>query len=204
MSADESTRESDYWREPTDFPGYRVSRDGRLQSRRSRRPLGQGNGSAVAMRDEWRDLKAILLPNGYLTARFRIDGRKYAVSKYVHRLVLELFVGPKPEGMEEVRHLNGVKTDNRVENLAWGTKKENWVDMRRHGTYPHGSRHGIAKLTEEKVMEILHLLTDGRTHSSISKLYGVCPATITFIAKRQTWVHVSEEYDRQCHAVSGS
>lgn len=45
----------------------------------------------------------------------------------VHRLVCEAFHGPPPEG-HEVRHLNGDRLDNRRENLAWGTRKENAAD----------------------------------------------------------------------------
>ena len=53
---------------------------------------------------------------------------------YVHALVAEAFVGPRPEGAV-CRHLNGNSRDNRPENLAWGTQAENIQDMHRHGTY---------------------------------------------------------------------
>lgn len=69
--------------------------------------------------------------------------------KYVHRLVLETFVG-KPEEHQETRHLNGVRTDNRLENLAWGTSSENNFDIVRHGNHIHASRetckHGHQKI----------------------------------------------------------
>lgn len=54
-------------------------------------------------------------------------------SCYVHALVLEAFVGPRPAGMH-VRHLNGNSLDNRLENLRWGTPAENAQDRVRHGT----------------------------------------------------------------------
>ena len=57
--------------------------------------------------------------------------------EYVHRLVLETFVGPRPDGME-ARHLNGDCQDNRVENLIWGTPLENGADKIRH--HPNCSR----------------------------------------------------------------
>jgi hypothetical protein len=52
--------------------------------------------------------------------------------RYVHVLVLEAFVGPRPHGAV-VRHLNGDNQDNRLENLAWGTALENARDRVNHG-----------------------------------------------------------------------
>lgn len=59
---------------------------------------------------------------------------------YVHRLVLEAFVGPCPPGMEGA-HGNGRHTDNRPENLRWATHRENVADAVKHGTHgrPIGS-----------------------------------------------------------------
>lgn len=54
-----------------------------------------------------------------------MDGKEYAL----HRVILETFVGPAPEGAV-TRHLNDVRTDNRLENLAWGTQQENMDDMK--------------------------------------------------------------------------
>lgn len=51
---------------------------------------------------------------------------------WIHILVLETFVGPCPPKME-CRHLNGEPDDNRLDNLAWGTRKQNAADRKRHG-----------------------------------------------------------------------
>lgn len=51
-----------------------------------------------------------------------------------HTLVLEAFVGPRPEGMM-CRHLDGDPLNNRLENLRWGTREENAQDSIRHGTH---------------------------------------------------------------------
>jgi len=62
------------------------------------------------------------------------------VTKYVHRLVLETFVGPAPEGTEGC-HRNGDPSDNAVSNLEWGTHSENMRDMVEHGRNNAGKTH---------------------------------------------------------------
>jgi hypothetical protein len=74
----------------------------------------------------------------------RLNYRGYAVVELskppgssetlVHRLVLSAFCG-SPETGQECRHLNGIQTDNRIENLAWGSRSENSIDQVNHGTH---------------------------------------------------------------------
>lgn len=61
------------------------------------------------------------------------DGSGHTVQRYVHHLVLETFVGPRPPGHVS-RHLNGQHDDNSLSNLGWGTQQENIADKFRHGT----------------------------------------------------------------------
>lgn len=107
----------------------------------------------------------------------------------MHRIVLETFVGLRPEGFH-CRHLNGVKTDNRLVNLRWGTAKENGEDRVRHGTSPKGINHPGAKLNEEQVIQIRAIHAGGATCQSIADQYGLCNATISNIVKRRSWGHV--------------
>lgn len=69
-------------------------------------------------------------PRGYPTVSIHHSGRG---ATRVHRLVAAAFHGPCPDGME-VRHLDGVRTNNTPSNLAYGTHLENLQDTVRHGT----------------------------------------------------------------------
>lgn len=73
---------------------------------------------------------------GHRRVFFGIGKRR---QQYVHRVVLEAFVGPCPPGMQ-CRHLNGVADDNRLVNLVWGTASEDNYDRVRHGTHQHSKR----------------------------------------------------------------
>jgi hypothetical protein len=117
----------------------------------------------------------------------------------VHRLVLEAFVGPCPEGME-CRHLNGDPEDNRwPENLVWGTSSENAGDRRRHGTTGRGERNPRAKLTDERIRQVRESLPARGTRSrrghcpakNLAKELGVSLSTINQIRYGKTWSHVS-------------
>lgn len=116
------------WREVPGFLGYRVSSLGRVQS-----CWEHANGHGATLSDRWRDLSTKPDYSGYVHANLWNDGR--SVRRKVSRLVLELFVGPCPEGME-CRHLDGDKTNNQLSNLRWGTRSENVRDKTRHGTHP--------------------------------------------------------------------
>lgn len=61
------------------------------------------------------------------------------VSRAVHQLVLEAFVGPRPPGAL-TRHLDDDSTNNHVSNLAWGTEAENTRDLVRNGNHNHARK----------------------------------------------------------------
>lgn len=60
--------------------------------------------------------------DGYLCVGIKINGKN--TTRKIHRLVAEAFI-PNPENKPEVNHKNGVKSDNRIDNLEWATAKEN-------------------------------------------------------------------------------
>jgi DNA-binding XRE family transcriptional regulator len=132
----------------------------------------------------------------YLYIRLCKDGKGKIFP--VHRLMFETFIGPCPLGME-ICHNNNDSTNNLIWNLRSDTHSNNCLDKRRHGTTSdpiwldnRGSKHGRAKLNEEKVIEIKKLLQEGKlTQITIAKIYNVSRRTISSIKNNKTWKHVS-------------
>lgn len=82
----------------------------------------------------------------------------------VHQLVMAAFVGPRPQG-QEVRHLNDIRDDNRLANLAYGTRSDNMYDCIRNGSHNRASRDKCCRGHEFKpeTMRIRINKANGRT-----------------------------------------
>lgn len=115
--------------------------------------------------------------NGYFHAV--ITGEAGGQSSiHLHKMILEAFVGPRPEGME-VLHIDGDKANNQLSNLRWGTHLENCVDRSRHGST--GS-----VLSFEKAQEI-RSLRGIKSQSQLAKEYGVSKGMISLIHRKKMW-----------------
>lgn len=156
------------------YPGYAISRDGQVYNLR---------------RCVWLGCKPNH-PFGYVQVNLLQDGKRSI--RTVHQLVLETYVGPKPDGME-CRHLDGNPLNNRLDNLCWGTKSENRQDAVKHGTHfaARGEDHNHAKLTEAEVLVIRQLYkAGGFSQRVLGKLYGVGHGQISLIVNRKNWACV--------------
>lgn len=75
---------------------------------------------------------------GYPMANLQLHRKTYM--RKIHTLVARAFLGDRPTPDAEIRHLNGDKTDNRLTNLAYGTRSENTLDRVRHGEHHCANR----------------------------------------------------------------
>lgn len=155
---------SDRWKTIPSWPGYQASTSGQIRSHRTGKLLSQSTKKGK---------------HPYQRVHISQDGKaKYVL---VHRLVLETFVGPCPGGHQAL-HLDDNPRNNRLDNLRWGTPKENHSTINRKGT-----ANGRSKLTPEQVRAI-RMSYD--THALLARRYSVSATTIQNIRNHRLWSHV--------------
>ena len=110
-----------------------------------------------------RELSRTPRDDGYVHVVLRRDNKSF--NFLLHQLILLTFIGPCPRGME-CCHINGDKSDCRLENLHWETSSKNAKDRVKHGSYNYPGR----KLTEYDVEEIKESKGKATVHE-VSKKY---------------------------------
>ena len=139
--------------------------------------------------------------SGYELIIFNNGEKRY--SRLIHRLVAIAFI-PNPENKPCVNHLNGIKTDNRVENLEWVTYKENiehaiktgLVDYSKrknpqHKLYPKDGDHKLTKSTKEEVIEMRRMYDTGDyVLRELSEKFEISISVVWKIINRKTWKHI--------------
>ena len=162
---------------------YEVSNMGRV------RQIGKGIG-----RTQGRILAPSPESYGYFQYGLSRRGCKQKMFR-AHRLVGYAFCNPPTnwEGLQ-INHKNGIRTDNRAENLEWCTSTENIIHARDilGADYSNpGEEHPMSKLTEVDVLEIRRLHAEGGISSKeLGLKYGVHYSHIWRIVTRKRWKHV--------------
>jgi hypothetical protein len=118
----------------------------------------------------------------------------YAATYTQHRLLMLVFRhSPGCESLE-VDHINGLKTDNRLENLRWATSKQNKENSVRLGLNATGTRHGRSKLTESDVMFIREAyIPEHKTFGAraLARRYEMDRTVINDVVHGRSWKNVS-------------
>ncbi len=180
---------TEQWADVPGFLGYQVSNLGRVSSRRSR--TGKGGFVLIPrMIVPWKSRR------GYLTVGLSKGKRGQQRRVCIHRLVLEVFVGPCPAGMEACHFPDKSTINNKLSNLRWGTRHDNAGDRIKHGTQPNGERCHAHKLTEDDVRRLLSLRQQGMILHKLAAMFGIRYENVRRICLREHWKHVASDIPR--------
>lgn len=141
--------------------------------------------------------------DGYELVHLKLNKNGKWVIRRVHRLVAEAFIH-NPDKKPQVNHINGIKDDNRVNNLEWVTPKENIIhgyknslmnSHKRRGERKNtqGENHPKARLTEEEVKSMREKnAKDPKKFNSVklSKMFGVSAGYVRLVLTRKRWNHI--------------
>jgi hypothetical protein len=155
---------------------YMAGSDGQVYSRTKYK--GFGRKEYV----DWYQLQGHTTKKGYQSISMSHNNTK--VTKSVHRLICSAFHGTPSIASLQVRHLDGNPSNNRPENLKWGTQEENWQDRRVHGTASVGEQHWASKLTNAEREHLRWAIQKGLcSQHHAAKILGMSQAAIFDIVR---------------------
>ena len=136
----------------------------------------------------WLGKDKILKPGEYRRGYMKVGLCKEGERKNfkIHRLVMLVFVG---ESKLQVNHKNGIKTDNRLENLEYCTASENIQHSYDIGVRSKGENHSRSKLTAIEARKIKYEHKN-MMQKEIAKIYGVSNAQVHMIRSGKSWKHI--------------
>jgi len=177
------TNDTVTYKEITGFGGcYRVGDDGSVWT--CKIPIGYRQWGPS---EHWRPL----MPQnkgGYLSVNLSLDGKLYY--RAVSALVLEAFIGPRPDGAEACHFPDHSPLNNRLDNLRWGSKVENMGDKDRLGRQPRDATHPNTKVTAEQIVAIREAVAAGEWQRHVAKRFGVTCVCVNRAVTGRTWKDV--------------
>lgn len=170
---------------------YEVSSHGRIKS--LSRFIEKDNGTIQRFKEKILKLQSDAY--GYKVVALTKD--KKATNKKFHRIIAEAFI-PNPDNLPEINHKNGIKSDNRIENLEWCTRRHNLIHALENGlSYRKGGigeKNSHAKLNDIDVINIRNAYKSLRIE--MANKYGVSIGTIESIIKNTTWRNLNNIMNR--------
>jgi DNA-binding CsgD family transcriptional regulator len=160
----------EHWKDVPNYEGlYRVSDLGRVKS------LKWGKEKILKPGDNDRGyLRVVLFKER--------EGKRF----FIHRLIMLAFVG---ESDLQVNHKNGIKTDNRLDNLEYCTRSENLQHAYDTGLRLKGEKHPASKLTRA-CAERIKYGHQGMTQQEIANIYGIARSLVSYIRSGKAWQHI--------------
>lgn len=165
------------WKPILGFAGYEVSNHGRVRS-------------WMSVNHPGKILSPAKTSSGYMQVSLSLRGSLHPLR--IHRLVLIAFVGPCPTGMESC-HKDGIRSNNCLSNLRWGTKSSNYQDRHGHNTDNTGTKNGRATINEETVKQIRQMASEGKSLRSIERTLNLPEAVVSKVVHRKTWKHIADQ-----------
>jgi hypothetical protein len=135
-----------------------------------------------------RTLKLRESKDGYLYTVFSVNSERKTIKP--HRIVACVFI-PNSENKPCVNHINGIKNDNRVENLEWVTYSENTIHAVKIGL-KKGKRNGTShfcKLNQKQVNQIKKIYLKGNiSQLELSKKFNISQTQVSRICRGVNWI----------------
>ena len=163
------------------WPGYLVGGDGSIWSNKGR------GWSGNRTTPKWFRVNPVLSREGY--GRVCLSNGKKRKCFFIHHLVLDAFVGLRPDGHHGC-HNDGIPLNNEAVNLRWDTPKGNMADKIKHGTAQLGIKHPGHILIESEVLAIKRRIAKGEFDIKIGAEFNMSPTAIWHIRKGHVWKHI--------------
>lgn len=169
------------WKDITDYEDlYQISDEGVIKSLRKKKGMSI---TGVPFYKPDTILKQKTTQFGYKSVGLLKSGKRKWF--FVHRLVIESYLGKRPSPSYQVNHKDGDKTNNHIKNLEWVTSSGNHLHAYRSGLRSmKGENHNNRKLDVEKVAQIR---ASKKRNCDLAREFNVSPSLIVMIKKGQVW-----------------
>ena len=174
------------WKAIKGYEGiYEISEHGKVRSLNHLIKYSDGRSRI----QKGRILKTSLSKKGYVRVSLSKQKKRFHTS--IHRLLALSFID-NPENKKQVNHINGIKHDNRIENLEWVSNSENQIHAIKKGLtrYNYNERHHNSKLTNKGVLRVRNLHRLGFTNKELAEDYNVSQTAMSNILRNITYKNI--------------